>query len=90
MEASQTVRKSGARALRNNPVHSLVPELLEMLSNPEEDDLILTVLWEAMGWYNISYQAPVIAAKALEISADERFSERVRNEALKTYHRIVR
>lgn len=90
MEASQTVRKSGARALRNNPVHSLVPELLEMLSNPEEDDLILTVLWEAMGWYNISYQAPVIAAKALEISADERFSERVRNEALKTYNRIVR
>lgn len=90
MEASQNVRKAGARALRNSPVHSLVPELLDLLSNPNEDDLILTVLWEAMGWYNISYQAPVIARQALETSKDERFSERVRNEALKTYNRIAR
>ena len=88
MEASQTTRKAGARALRNSPVHSLVPELLEMLSNPEEDDLILTVLWEAMGWFNQSYRADEIAAKAIETSTDKRFSERVRNEALKTYNRI--
>ena len=87
-EASQTVRKAGARALRNSPIHSLVPELLDLLSNPEEDDLILTVLWEAMGWYDLSYRAHEISAKALEVSADERFSERVRNEALKTFNRI--
>ncbi|MBO4560839.1 MAG: HEAT repeat domain-containing protein [Bacteroidaceae bacterium] len=85
---TQTQRKAGARALRNNPVHSMVPQLLELLDNPDEDDLILTVLWEAMGWYDLSYRADEIAAAALKTSTDERFSERVRNEALKTYNRL--
>lgn len=85
---TQTQRKAGARALRNNPVHSMIPQLLEMLDNPAEDDLILTVLWEAMGWYDLSYRADEIAAAALKASTDDRFSERVRNEALKTYNRL--
>jgi len=59
-----------------------------MLDNPKEDDLILTVLWEAMGWYNLSCRADEIAAAALKASNDERFSIRVRNEALKTYNRL--
>ena len=85
---TQTQRKAGARALRNNPVPGMVPQLLELLDNPQEDDLILTVLWEAMGWYNLSYRADEIAAAALKASNDERFSPRVRNEALKTYNRL--
>jgi len=85
---TQTQRKAGARALRNSPVHGMVPQLLELLADPEEDDLILTVLWEAMGWYDISVRADEIADAALRTSTDERFSERVRNEALKTYNRL--
>jgi len=85
---TQTQRKAGARLLRNNPVPGMVPQLLEMLDNPMEDDLILTVLWEAMGWYNLSCRADEIAAAALKASNDERFSIRVRNEALKTYNRL--
>ena len=85
---TQTQRKAGARALRNSPVPGMVPQLLELLDNPQEDDLILTVLWEAMGWYNLSYRADEIAAAALKASNDERFSPRVRNEALKTYNRL--
>ncbi|MBR5935246.1 MAG: HEAT repeat domain-containing protein [Bacteroidaceae bacterium] len=88
--ATQTQRKAGARALRNNPVHSMIPQLLELLDNPDEDDLILTVLWEAMGWYDLSYRAEEIASAALKTSTDERFSERVRNEALKTYNRTLK
>ena len=65
-------------------------QLLELLDNPAEDDLILTVLWEAMGWYDLSYRADEIAAAALKASTDERFSERVRNEALKTYNRVTK
>ena len=87
---SQTVRKAGARVLRNNPIHDMVPELLGILANPEEDDLILTVLWEAMGWYDMSCRADEIIPAALAASEDERFSERVRNEALKTYNRLKR
>ena len=88
LTATQAQRKAGARALRNNPVHSMVPQLLSLLDNPDEDDLILTVLWEAMGWYDLSYRADEISAAAIKTSTDQRFSERVRNEALKTYNRL--
>ena len=66
----------------------MVPQLLAILADPEEDELILTVLWEAMGWYDLSYQAPNIAEMAFAVSADDRFPMRVRKEALKTYNRV--
>ena len=84
----QDERKMAARLLRNNPVHTMVPQLLAILANPEEDELILTVLWEAMGWYDLSYQAPNIAEMAFAVSADDSFPMRVRKEALKTYNRV--
>ena len=80
-----------ARVLRNNQVHQFVPKYLKYLSNvPENEDeaKLNVVLWEALGWFNYSYQAPKIREKALEISKDSRFSEEIRNEALKTAKRL--
>lgn len=74
------------RTTRNNPYHILVPRELEYLANPADEEY-QTVLWEALGWYNLSYQAPVIAAAAKKVADDERFPEKVRQEALKTYNR---
>ena len=74
------------RTTRNNPYHILVPRELEYLANPADEEY-QTVLWEALGWYNLSYQAPVIAAAAMKVAEDERFPEKVRQEALKTYNR---
>jgi hypothetical protein len=45
-------------------------------------------MWEALGWYETSYQAPAIAELALKVSKDERFDSKVRDEALKTYNRV--
>ena len=80
-------RKMAMRTTRNYNYHILVPRELEYLTNP--DDVILqTVMWEALGWYVTSYQAPKIAELALKVSADERFDKSVRDEALKTFNRI--
>lgn len=86
---TENQRISGVRFLRNNNVHHLVPVLLDYLSEPDKENVLLqTSLWEALGWYTRSIQADAIAQKALEMSSDERFDAKVRNEALKTYNRV--
>lgn len=86
---TDTRRISEIRTIRNTNMHLLVPRFLEMQSEPDASQAhVQRIMWEALGWFNLSYQAPAIAAKALEISNDERFEESVRNEALKTYNRV--
>lgn len=86
---SDTRRISEIRTIRNTNMHLLVPEFLDMLSEPDStQEHVHTVLWEALGWFNLSFMAPEIADKALQISNDNRFAPRVRNEALKTYNRV--
>lgn len=80
-------RKMTLRTTRNYNYHTLVPKELDYLKNPDEVTL-QTIMWEALGWYETSYQAPAIAELALKISADERFDAKVREEALKTYNRV--
>ncbi|MBO4268840.1 MAG: HEAT repeat domain-containing protein, partial [Bacteroidaceae bacterium] len=75
------------RTTRNYNYHILVPKELEYLSNPD-NPVLQTIMWEALGWYVTSYQAHAIAELALKVSADTRFDETVRNEALKTYNRV--
>ena len=43
--------------------------------------------WEAIGWFDMSYRAPDIAAAALKVSQDDSYPVTVRKEALKTYNR---
>ena len=80
-------RKMTLRTTRNYNYHTLVPKELEYLKNPD-DVTLQTIMWEALGWYETSYQAPAIAELALKVSKDERFDSKVRDEALKTYNRV--
>ena len=66
--------------------HARIPDMMEYIKNSHNDKRRI-VLLEAMGWYKYSYQAPVIAQTAREISQDPNESEDVRQEALKTYNR---
>ncbi len=86
-EADAYDRKMSIRTTRNYNYHTLVPRELEYLKTPDDAEL-QTIMWEALGWYVTSYQAPVIAAQAKQISEDERFDSKVREEALKTYNRL--
>jgi len=86
---TDTRRISEIRIIRNTNMHLLVPEFLELLSDPDPSQAhVQRVLWEALGWFNLSFQAPEIAAKALEISSDDSFAPEIRKEALKTYNRV--
>lgn len=86
-EASEYARVMRIRTTRNYNYHMLVPRQLEYLSQPDNVK-IQTVMWEALGWYETSFQAPAIARLAKQVAEDGRFDEMVRREALKTYNRV--
>lgn len=80
-------RIQDARLLRNYNMHESVPQLLDFLSK-SDNDAVQCALWEALGWFNYSYRADMIAGAALATSQNSAKSESVRNEALKTYNRV--
>lgn len=75
------------RQTRNYMVHQLIPELLEYVQTTTDADAQKGLL-EALGWHEYSCQAPKIAEVALKMSENKRYSDSVREEALKTYNRI--
>jgi len=80
-------RISNVRSIRNYPIHSKVPVLLDYLSDPKEQDL-QAAIWESLGWFELSYRAPEIAAKAESVKDDSRFEEKVRKQAERAYSRL--
>lgn len=75
------------RQLRNNPLHPSVETLLSYINKCDNEELVVTLV-EALGWFNYSYRAPEIADYMSKIASDNKFSERVRNEATKTAARL--
>ena len=41
------------------------------------------------GWFELSYKSPELLQELLKISQDNKYSEKVRNEALKSVNRIT-
>lgn len=68
--------------------HARIPDMMRFIQSSRNDARRLQLL-EAMGWYRYSWQAPVIARIAKEISENPSESEEMRQEALKTYNRIT-
>ena len=68
--------------------HSRIPDILKYIKDSKNDARRIPLI-EAMGWYKYSYQAPTIAKAAKQLSEDSQQSEAVREEALKTYNRIM-
>ena len=80
-------RISDIRSLRNYPAHELVPVILEYLSEPKEP-AIQEAMWEALGWFELSYRAPDIAEKAKAVMNNERYDKAVRYQAQRAYNRL--
>ena len=83
---SEKNRISNIRSLRNYPAHQLVPMILKYLSEPKEP-AIQEAMWEALGWFELSYQKDEIAAKAKQVADDSRYDAAVRKQALRAYNR---
>ena len=88
-KASQQGKLNAIHSIRLNPPHYYTDDILKYLDQivPAEDSVLQRATWEAIGWFDMSYRAPDIAALALKVSQDERYPVTVRNEALKTYNR---
>lgn len=89
-ETSSDKKKiSNIRMLRNYTAHADVPKILAY-ADKAKDESVLVALWEALGWFSTSYQRDAVAQKALEVSKDSSQTQKVRDEALKTYRRTSR
>lgn len=80
-------RRFSIRTMRNYLPHHRVPEMLNYLQRSTQPEMQVMLL-EALGWHRYSYKAAEIAAVAKAMSEDPKYSEEVRNEALKTYNRL--
>lgn len=80
-------RRLAIRATRNIPLHHLVPQLLDFVKDGADEEFQLLTI-EALGWHPLSYQTPLIAETMQQISQDTKYSQAVRDEALKTYNRL--
>lgn len=80
-------RRLSLRSTRNVAVHHLVPQILDYLQQKADEDTKLLII-EALGWHPLSCQRQLIGETMQKISADVRYSQAVRDEALKTYNRL--
>ncbi|MBQ7818185.1 MAG: HEAT repeat domain-containing protein [Bacteroidales bacterium] len=76
------------RSFRNRPLHPAVKEIIAAFKTIAEPDL-QTALIETMGWFNMSYKRAEIADYFKTVSENEKYDKSVRNEALKTYKRLM-
>ena len=86
-DASVKDRRLAIRSTRNIPIHHLVPQLLDFIKHGADEEFQLLTI-EALGWHPLSYQTPLISAAMQQITQDEKYSQAVRDEALKTYNRL--
>lgn len=81
-------RAQNISTLRNYNYHHIVPQILAFVEDASQPEDLRVAAIEALGWFNNSYQNPVIA-EALKRIADSNVSEAIRNEAIKTLKRLA-
>ena len=78
---------SAIRILRNNPLHTKVPQLLDFVKICKDEEVQLALV-EAFGWFNLSHTAPQICEVMKRLKDNAIYPDRVRQEALKTVNRL--
>lgn len=80
-------RRLNLRSTRNIAVHHLVPQLLEYVQTTADEEMRLLII-EALGWHPLTCQRQLIGDTMQAIRRDTKYSQAVRDEALKTYNRL--
>lgn len=81
-------RLMGVSTLRNNNYHTIADDLLNVLSNPEEDLSLRIKLAEALGWFTLSNRRADIITECRELAASRNTDEKLKRELVKTAHRL--
>lgn len=88
-QSTQKARKSAIRNTRNYCPPYVIRKMMDYIAACKDADIQVLML-ESLGWRNHSCLAPEIAAFAQKVSLDSSYADNVRQEALKTFHRVKR
>lgn len=80
-------RAHNISSLRNYNYHHIVPQIIEFIEDASQPTDLRVDAIEALGWFNASYQNPVIAEACKRIMKSDAPQE-LKNEAEKTYKRL--
>lgn len=87
-DATEEVRIQAIRSLRNGNYHPLVPELVEVALNKNTPPLIRQHLFEAFGWFTLSYQKDKLLAACNTAISNSNEDKNVQQEAEQTKRRL--
>lgn len=74
--------------LRTYRYHHLIDDLVVIALNKNESTEIRTAALEAMGWYDMSYQRPLIIKTANTLLSDSSADKQIREQALRVKNRL--
>lgn len=81
-------RIQSIRTFRNYNMHSFVPKLLTVALDTRDESDVRQHILEALGWFSMSNQKQAIITACLEIIANDKNAEVVKNEARQTIARL--
>ncbi len=84
----QKRRLSEIKSFRNYHYHRAVPQIIRFAEDASQDEELRTAAVEALGWFGLSYQRPLIEEAAGRLAAEDA-SESVKREAQKTLARLA-
>ncbi|MBQ3576017.1 MAG: hypothetical protein IJA28_01200, partial [Coprobacter sp.] len=86
-EATIKEKTNMVRNFRNKNLHTVTDKLIQMFQEESDEDFRFTII-EAFGWFNYSYKRNELAAFCEQVWASDAYSDKIRNEALKTAKRL--
>ncbi len=86
-EATIKEKTNMVRNFRNKNLHTVTDKLIQMFQEESNEDFRLTII-EAFGWFNYSYKRNELATFCEQVWASDAYSDKIRNEALKTAKRL--
>lgn len=74
--------------LRNYRHHSVVPQVIGLIEDKNEDLQLKVAAIEALGWFSLSYQRPLIFKMCDQVMADQTADPKLKAVALQTKNRL--
>lgn len=75
------------RNFRNKNLHTATDKMMQIFAEESDEELRCAIV-EAFGWFNYSYKRSEIINFCEQVWASDAYSDKVRNEALKTAKRL--
>ncbi len=82
-------RLSAVRTFRNYRFQTALPNLIRTAFNPDEDSNLRQLIFEALGWFSLSYQREKIISACDKALKQDNLPIMLKNEIIRTKSRIL-